>query len=306
MQTYAGLAWFPMQTRNLETLLWVVRLGSVSAAARHLNVTQPTVSRRIDELERELGTTLFRREGRKVVATSEARLCLPIAERILGEATALQGVASGRGPARRRVRIGVAELVALTWFDRLLTRIGETHPHVDIDMHVNLASSLVDGLSRRALDMALIPGQVPIAGVVRLDLGVCDYRWMARRDMLDGRDWLAPQDMTEMPIFMSPQGSDTHQAIMRWFQQAGVAPSRVSLCNNLGVLASLVRKGRGIASLPVELFAEDLSSGSLIALPGRPALPPVQYSACYLPSAEAVLLNEIAGYAREASWFARD
>ncbi len=295
-----------MQTRNLETLLWVMRLGGVSAAARHLNITQPTVTRRIDELERELGTTLFRREGRKVVPTAEARLCLPIAERILGEATALQGVASGRGPARRTVRIGVAELVALTWFDRLLTRIAENHPHVSVDMHVNLASSLVDGLSRRALDLALIPGQVPIAGVMRLDLGACDYRWMGQPDMFGGRDGLSPQEVAEMPLFMSPQGSDTHQAIMRWFRQAGVAPSRLSLCNNLSVLASLVRKGRGIASLPVNLFAEDLSAGSLIAVPGRPTLPPVQYSACYLPSVDAALLNEIAGYAREESWFARD
>ena len=295
-----------MQTRNLETLLWVVRLGGVGAAARHLNITQPTVTRRIDELERELGAALFRREGRRVVPTPEARLCLPIAERLLGEASALQGVASGRGPARRTIRIGVAELVALTWFDRLLTRIGERHPHVVVDMHVNLASSLVDGLSRRTLDMALIPGPVPIAGVVKLDLGACDYRWMARRDLLDGRDWLTPQDVADMPLFMSPQGSDTHQAIMRWFQQAGVAPSCVSLCNNLGVLASLVRKGRGIASLPMELFAEDLSSGSLVALPGRPALPPVVYSACYLPPEDATLLTEIASFAREESWFPRD
>lgn len=294
-----------MQTRNLETLLWVVRLGGVSAAARHLNLTQPTVTRRIDELERELGTPLFRREGRQVVPTQAARLCLPSAERILAEIAAMREHASGRGAIRRTIRIGVSELVALTWFERLLTRLGEAHPGVSVDMHVNLASRLVDGISRRALDLALIPGPVPVAGVAKVDIGACDYHWMATRDFMAGRGWLSPQDAAGMPLLMSPQGSDTHQMVMRWFRAAGVAPAQLSLCNNLSVVASLVRKGRGVAPLPPELFAEELSSGALIALPGRPAMSPVEYSACYLPSADGTLLQEIAGFAQEESWFVR-
>lgn len=63
-----------MDSRQLQTFLWVVRLGGVGAAARHLNVTQPTVTRRIQELERELKAPLLEREGRNVVPTLRQQL----------------------------------------------------------------------------------------------------------------------------------------------------------------------------------------------------------------------------------------
>ena len=293
-----------MQTRNLETLLHIIRLGGVGAAARHLNLTQPAVTRRIDELERELGTKLFRQQGRRLVPTPAGRICAESAERILAELAVLRGRASGRGEAQVTVRIGVGELVALTWFDRLLARLRETHPHVVVDMHVALASRLVDGLARRELDLILAPGQVPISPVVRLDIGVSTYAWMGARALMLGRDHLAPRDLTEMPVLMAPQGSDSNRMVRDWCEAGGAPLGRVSLCNSLAVLGTMVRKGVGVAPLPVELFAEELADGSLIALPGRPPMRGIVYSACYLPSvADAALMGEIATLARAESWF---
>ena len=58
---------------HLETLLWIDRLGTFSAAAERLNTTQPTVSARMRELEQRLGTALFRREGRAMSLTAAGR-----------------------------------------------------------------------------------------------------------------------------------------------------------------------------------------------------------------------------------------
>jgi DNA-binding transcriptional LysR family regulator len=301
MQIFHG--W--VQTRNLATLLQVVRLGGIGAAARQLNLTQPAVSRRIDELERELGTPLFRRQGRQVVPTPAARLCLASAERILAEVEVMRGLASGRGVAQRSVRIGVAELVALTWFDRLLARLRETHPHVVVDMHVDLASRLVDGLSRRALDLILTPGEVPIGGVLRRDIGASTYAWMGTPARMIGRDHLAPADLLDLPVLMAPQGSDSHRMVMDWCEAAGVAPARFSFCNNLGVLGTMVRKGVGVSPLPVELFAAELAEGALVALPSRPPMRSIAYSACHLPSRDAALMQEIADLAHAESWFSK-
>jgi DNA-binding transcriptional LysR family regulator len=294
-----------VQTRNLETLLQVIRLGGVGAAARQLNLTQPAVTRRIDELERELGTRLFRQQGRQLVPTQAGRLCAESAERILAELDLLRGRTGGGGAAPVTVRIGVGELIALTWFDRLLARLRETHPHVVVDMHVDLASRLVDGLARRTLDLILTPGEVPLALAVRLDIGTTTYAWMGTRAHMLGRDHLAPRDLAEMPVLMAPQGSDSHRMVVDWCEAAGARLGRVSLCNNLAVLGTMVRKGVGIAPLPVDLFAEELSEGSLIALPGRPPMRGIAYSACHLPSGDAALMAEIAALARSESWFGR-
>src|SRR3546814_20237440 len=58
---------------HLETLLWIDRLGTFSAAAERLNTTQPAVSARMRELEQRLGSALFRRDGRTMSLSPAGR-----------------------------------------------------------------------------------------------------------------------------------------------------------------------------------------------------------------------------------------
>src|SRR5882757_327998 len=104
-----------MDSRNLETLLWVVRLGGVSAAAQHLNLTQPAVTRRIQELERELGAKVLRRQGRNVVPTVLGQSCLGSAERILSEVATMRVAASDKA-AVGTIRVGVVDFFVLPRF----------------------------------------------------------------------------------------------------------------------------------------------------------------------------------------------
>jgi DNA-binding transcriptional LysR family regulator len=108
-----------MNDGHLKTLLWVVRLGGIGAAAQHLHMTQPAITRRIQELEKELGAQVLRREGRHVVPTALGHTCLASAERILSEVAVMRVAASGNAVAGT-IRVGVGEIVALTWFYRLL------------------------------------------------------------------------------------------------------------------------------------------------------------------------------------------
>jgi hypothetical protein len=57
--------------------------------------------------------------------------------------------------------------------------------------------------------------------------------------------------------------------------------------------------------LPIDLVAGELASGELVALPERPALAPVEYSAAFIPSSDGALFTEIARFATEESWFTK-
>ncbi|MEU6424515.1 LysR family transcriptional regulator [Microbispora sp. NPDC046973] len=77
-----------MNLRLLEYVVAICEEGSISAAARRLHVTQPTLSRQVHELERRLGTPLFEREGRGMVPTSAGRALVARATTVLAEARA--------------------------------------------------------------------------------------------------------------------------------------------------------------------------------------------------------------------------
>ena len=98
-----------------ETFVGVVRLGGVGAAAERLNLSQPAITRRICELERELGAKLFLRQRRQVVLSPVGRTCLERAKLILSEVGELRIAVGGQGSVGGTVRVGVGEVAALSW-----------------------------------------------------------------------------------------------------------------------------------------------------------------------------------------------
>jgi DNA-binding transcriptional LysR family regulator len=292
-----------MESRNLETLLWVVRLGSISAAAEQLHMSQPAITRRIQELERDLQARLFERRGVRVAPTAIAEALVHNAERVLTEIAAMRSTAADRTTVRGRLRIGIAEFIGLTWFDRLLARIEDEYPQLTTEIDVDLSSSLVDRVLRRELDVAFFPGAAPLESVCQTRIGSCEHRWVAKPGIVDGNGDVSPRDLADMPIIVLPKGAALHGIVMQWFAQAGARPRRVHTCNSLSVNTSLVRKGLGVSAMPVDLIREELASGELIALRERPSLPKVGYSAAYMPSNDFKIVPMIVAYAKEESRF---
>jgi DNA-binding transcriptional LysR family regulator len=292
-----------MESRNLETLLWVVRLGSISAAAEQLHLSQPAITRRIQELERDLQARLFERRGVRVAPTAIAQALVQNAERVLAEIAVMRSTASDRTTVRGKLRIGIAELIGLTWFDRLLARIEDEYPELTTEIDVDLSSSLIDRVLRRELDVAFFPGSAPAESLCQTKIGFCEYRWVAKADIVHGNGDVSPHDLAEMPIIVMPKGAAWHNIVMQWFTQSGVRPTRVRTCNSLSVNTSLVRKGLGISAMPVDLVRDELASGELIALRERPPLPKVGYSAAYMPFNNFKIVPLIVAYAKEESRF---
>jgi DNA-binding transcriptional LysR family regulator len=293
-------------------LLWVARLGGIGAAARHLNVTQPAITRRIQELEKELGAPVLRREGRNVVPTGLGQSCLTSAERVLAEIAAMHVAASGKAVAGT-VRIGVGEVIALTWLYRLHARIEERYPNVRLEIDVDLSSRLATKLRRHQIDIALLPGAVDIPGSHRTELGGCSLDWMASPRLLKDRPArsFSAHELAALPIITLPQEANANGVMLDWFEQAGVIAPRFHACNSISVVAALVRKGVGISLLPSAIFPDDLRSSALVVLPVAPAVASIAYGAVYAAGAqsmqpgEASILPEIAEFAREESWFLR-
>lgn len=291
-----------MDTRLLETFFWVVRLGGVSATARHMNVTQPAVTRRIQELERELGAKLFTRVKKNVMPTQVGLACLALAEKIMLDVSAMHEAAKGRD-LFWQIRIGVAELIALTWLNDLIVRLEEKYPGIRLVIDVDLSSRLLDKINRQQLDIVLVPGSAPLHNATIVDLGSCPMRWLAHPCLMTDRKLLKPHDLISIPIITLPQAGSTHGVMMDWFGKWSMRPQYLHFCNNFSVLATLVRRGVGMALLPYELFIKDIEDGGLLPVIGNEYNVHVKYSAIYIQNDALPFLPEVAKYACEESRF---
>src|SRR5258707_11626789 len=118
-----------------RSFLAVLREGNLSRAARALRLTQPTIGRHIDEIERTLSVSLFTRSPQGLAPTDAAFDLRPHAQAMASAADALARAASGNSQdARGVVRVTVPELVGAELMPAILTEFRAKHPAITIEL----------------------------------------------------------------------------------------------------------------------------------------------------------------------------
>lgn len=161
----------------MHTFLQVMRAGSLSGAARHLGVAQPTVRRRVAALERDLGVTLFTRSAAGLRPTPEAERLRPLAETMEASARALtRAAASPPDRVEGVVRIAASVLVGAELLPPMLASLRRAHPGLAIELAL---SNEVADLARRDADVALRLARPQGASLVARRLGGLPFGFFA-------------------------------------------------------------------------------------------------------------------------------
>ena len=137
----------------IKSFVAVAETGSLSAAARQLASSQPTIGRHIAELEKALDVTLFRRGRRGYELTEAGVALLERGKEVNDSAAAFSRLALGSTEAvRGTVRIAASEVVAACVLPAMLARLGIEEPGIEVEI---VASNQVENLLRRDADLAI-------------------------------------------------------------------------------------------------------------------------------------------------------
>ncbi|MBX8996917.1 LysR family transcriptional regulator [Corynebacterium testudinoris] len=243
---------------ELRGLLAVAESGHLTEASELLDVSQPTLTRRIQRIEKAVGADLFDRSGRRIALNARGRAFLPHARTIVAELAA--GTAKvGRlmDPAHGTVRLDFMHSLGTWMVPDLLRDYRALYPHVDIRLHQGAARELVDRVLIDAADLALVGPRPPEAGtgigwhqlrVQRLALAIPEDHPLAQPgpvpiDIRDARD--------EGFVGMLP-GYGTRLLLDRVTEEAGFHPRLVFESMELTTVAGLVSAGLGVALLPLD------------------------------------------------------
>jgi DNA-binding transcriptional LysR family regulator len=167
---------------ELRTFVEVARDGSLSAAARRLGLTQPTVGRHIDALEAALGLTLFARSPRGLTPTPAALALEPHVEAMAAAAAALARTASGEAAADRgAVRVTASEIIGSEVLPPILAAFHAEHRGIAIELAL---SNRTADLARRDADIAVRMVRPTQSGLVARRIGSSRIGLYAHRDYL--------------------------------------------------------------------------------------------------------------------------
>src|SRR6476646_8264040 len=159
--------------RSIETFLWVVKLGSFRGAAARLNTTQPAISQRIAQLEREMGVKRLNRDHRVASPTPSGRQLMVYAEKLISLRSEMMAEVSDRSAMRGVLRLGVAETIVHTWLPQLINSVNRAYPNLSLEIEVDITSNLRTRLLAQEIELGLLLGPLT-APTVRNRL-LCDY-----------------------------------------------------------------------------------------------------------------------------------
>ena len=283
-----------MTLAQLEAFYWVVRLGSVQEAARHINVAQPTISFRIRSLEEAIGKKVFQRVGRSLRATHTGEALLVHVRTILDEVSSIR---ENLGKVERIsgiVRLGISEGLAYVCLSALMDHLKAAHPQLQVDLCISTSSELEDEIRNHHLDIAFLVDPLENAALRLVRLGVMETTWAASPKWGLG-PVITPADIAHLPILTNPFPSPNYRRIIDWFRTARIAPSKLEICSSVTEIAHLVTGGVALGFLPFKVIEARCAEGLVLALESRPGLKEGDIFAAYRredssPAIEAVLL----------------
>jgi len=285
--------------KSIETFLWVVKLGSFRGAAHRLNTTQPAISQRIAQLEREMGVKLLHRDHRVASPTPSGRQLMVYAEKLIALRAEMMAVVGDRSAMRGVLRLGVAETIVHTWLPRLVKSVNEIYPNLSLEIEVDITPNLSARLLAQEIELAFVVGPLSEPSVQSRVL--CDYSigFLASPALGLGDHLVTRQELARFPMITFPRKTQPYEAVRGVFDRPDLPPIRLHASASLATVIHMAIEGLGIAVIPSAIVANELTTGRLQLLDTDVKLAPLTFSASWLTSPDVVAVERVADLARQ-------
>jgi DNA-binding transcriptional LysR family regulator len=243
-----------MELDQIRAFVATIDQGSLSGAARLLGRTQPAVTRLIQALEAEVGTSLLDRSTRPAQPTPRGLAIVESARKVLDAVGELECAARPRKQSLSLpLRLGISHAMVRLLGGAPLSRWKKAHPRIALKVESNWSLALLGLLMERRLDAALGPFSVswaPPVGLRGVRLGEDELVVVAPPGMTVPAEPTLSRLM-DHPWILNPDGCGVRAHLERTFAESGrVVPPAVEVTGDFGVLLELVAAGLGVTLAP--------------------------------------------------------
>ncbi|MCB1450171.1 MAG: LysR family transcriptional regulator [Nitratireductor sp.] len=251
---------------HLRLFRAVARDGTLTGAARSLNISQSAVSTQIKSLESSLGHDLFERSGRNLVLTEAGRIALDHAEEIFRTAEDLSATLRTTGEKRQVLRIGALATLSrnfqMAFIEPIMGR-----DDVEIVLRSGSQQDLLRGLDALALDVVLtnlVPARDAVSPylVQRLDEQPVSLVGAAWR--MQNREAGIAEMLLQHPLVLPTPESSLRAGFDAMVERLGIMPRIAAEADDMAMLRLLARADAGLAVIPPIVVQDELASGRLV------------------------------------------
>lgn len=247
-----------IEKTHLVIIREVERLGSLTAAASALCLTQSALSHTMKKLEQALGTDIWLREGRSLRLTQAGHYLLDIANRLLPQLERaeehLRQYAQGE---RGTLRIGMECHPCYQWLLKVVSPYLARWPDVDVDVKQKFQFGGIGALFAYEIDLLVTPDPLYKPGLHFEP--VFDYEQVLvvnRGHKLAQESYIDPTQLSNEVLITYPVEIERLDIFKQFLLPAGISPKRHKTIETTDIMLQMVASGRGVAALPRWLIEE--------------------------------------------------
>jgi molybdate transport repressor ModE-like protein len=254
---------------QLEAFVLVARLGSVTAAARTLGVSEPAVSGALASLRQQLGDPLIERASGGMVLTPGGQRLVGIASQMVALGVEAESAIRQAQGAPERLRVVATSTVAESVAPALLAAFSGRGGNIEASLSVASGTEMAALLQDRLADVALGPRLSGEAAAGLESVPLFRYRLVvvaAPSHPLAGSGGLALRALAGHTWLVDAEATDPGSPVRRLLEHVGVPDSQISVFPSLAGAWSAAEAGQGIAPAPAHLVTANGSGHSLVPL----------------------------------------
>lgn len=256
-----------MEIRQLRAFVAIAELGTFTAGAQRVHVTQAAISMQIRQLENELGAKLFIRAPRRVMLTEAGEQLLQRARQILRDHdAAVEEIAELAGAERGRLRIGSASAMVTTdVLPQLLKELRRQHQGAEVTVSSGTSEALVQQILAGELDLAFVSLPVEARGINTELLSQDQLVAVASpRHRLAKQRTISAYSLAGEKLILGERGGNTRRLIDQFFAQAGVALQVSMELSRQAAIRRMVEEDMGVGIVPLQTVTEAVEKGRLV------------------------------------------
>ncbi|XFO68707.1 HTH-type transcriptional regulator GltR [Sporomusa silvacetica DSM 10669] len=258
-----------MEIRQLKTFMSIVKFGNFSQAAQFLGYTQSTATTHIQLLEKELNTVLFERFGHQLMLTGDGERLYDYAERITKLAEEAKNVLDDFSIPRGPIIIGMPESLCVYRLKDLLKEYAAVYPEVELKVKLGISSDFHNMLRKNMMDMAFfLEEKIQEPDLVSKLLWPEPVVLTASPNHAFSRfAGVQVSDLGGQTLIFPDSGSSYRTLLEESMEKAAVQPGNVLEICQIEVIKQFVMSNIGLTILPQAAVQNELTAGTLVALP---------------------------------------
>ena len=240
-----------MDVQHLYAFLALAETRSFSRAARILNISQPTLTRRIQHLENELGTPLLDRHHRPIRLTPAGQRFLTFARHTIRAYEKTVSEITGMTRATpERITIGASTIPGEYLAPRLIARFHASHPSIQVTVTIRDSQAVIEDLLQGHLDLGLTGWQKPLSRLVFEPIANDEIVLIAPlHHPFARRRSIHPRELKDQPLILRESGSGTYSVVEEHLKHLGLSLNDMKAVMYLGsstAVLEAVRQGHGL------------------------------------------------------------